>query len=47
MVILPLLLESHQKNALNDFDKFKFHDGLLYHDGLLHVLESFVWLQVL
>jgi len=37
---LVIVIKSHQKNLLNDFDKFKFRDGLLYHDELLYVLEG-------
>jgi hypothetical protein len=29
------------------FDKFKFQDELLYHDGLLYVLDDPTWFQVL
>jgi hypothetical protein len=30
-----VIIKSHWKNLLNDLDKFEFHDGLLYHDGLM------------
>jgi hypothetical protein len=40
-------VKSHQKNLPSDFDKFKFCDRLLYHDGLLYVLEGLTRLQVL
>jgi len=33
-------VKSHQKNPPSDFDKFKFCDRLLYHDGLLYVLKG-------
>jgi len=32
-------VKNHRKNPLSDFDKFGFHDGLMYHDILLYVLE--------
>jgi len=32
---LVVVIKSHQKNLPSDFNKFKFHDGLLYHDRLL------------
>jgi hypothetical protein len=31
----------------NDHDRFKFQNGLLYHDGILHVFNDHVWLQTL
>ncbi len=41
-----IAIKSNWKNPPNDFDKFEFHDGLLYHDRLLYVSEGFVRLQV-
>ncbi len=38
---------SHWKNPFNDFDKFKFHNGLLYYDILLYILEDPAQFQVL
>jgi hypothetical protein len=29
---LTNIVKSHRKNYPSDFDKFEFHDGLLYHD---------------
>ncbi len=34
---LVVIFKSHWKNHPSDFDKFKFCDGLLYHDELLYV----------
>jgi hypothetical protein len=31
----------------NDHDRFKLQNGLLYHDGILYVLNDHVWLQTL
>ncbi len=42
-----IVVKSHRKNLPNEFNKFEFHDGLLYHDELLYILESPVRLQVL
>jgi hypothetical protein len=42
-----MLSNSHRKNPLSDFNKFKFCDGLMYHDRLLYILEGLVRLQVL
>ncbi len=44
---LIVAIINHWKNPSNDFNKFESHDGLLYHDRLLYVLEGFVRLQVL
>jgi hypothetical protein len=41
-----VVVKNHWKNPLNDFDKFKFRHGLLYHDGLLCVSEGPTQLQV-
>ncbi len=44
---LVAIVKSHQKNPFSNFDKFKFHDGLLYHDVLLYIPEGLTQLQVL
>jgi hypothetical protein len=41
---LAIAIRSHWKNPPNDFDKFKFRDGLLCHDGLLYVLKDLMQL---
>jgi hypothetical protein len=33
-------VRSHGKNPPSDFDKFKFCDGLLYHDELLYMYRK-------
>jgi hypothetical protein len=32
---------------LNDRDRFELQNGLLYYDGILYVLNDYVWLQIL
>ncbi len=48
-IIIQGQLRGHQQvqDFFNDHVKFKFQDGLLYHDGLLYVLDGHVQLQVL
>ncbi len=40
------VVKNHWKNHFSDFDKFKFCDGLLYHDELLYIPEGLVQLQI-
>jgi hypothetical protein len=42
-------LKNHPQvqNFSNDHAKFEFQDGLLYHDGLLYIVDGHVQLQVL
>jgi hypothetical protein len=44
----PSELRSHHqaKDFSSDHVKFKFQDVLLYHDGLLYVLNSPAWLRI-
>ncbi len=42
-----VVVKSHRKNLLSDFNKFEFRDGLLYHDELLYVPKELTWFQVL
>jgi len=44
---LIFIVRNYQKNVTNDFNKFEFCDGLLYHDKLLYVSEGLVQIQVL
>jgi hypothetical protein len=30
----------------NNYGSFQFQNGLLYHDGLLHVFDGPTWLQI-
>ncbi len=38
-----IAMRSCRKNPPNDFDKFEFCDGFLYHDGLLYVPKGLAW----
>jgi hypothetical protein len=42
-------LKNHQQvqDFFSDHAKFKFQDGLLYHDGLLYVLDGLTRFQIL
>jgi hypothetical protein len=40
-------VRNHWKNLHSGFDKFEFHDGLLYHDELLYILKGLLRFQVL
>jgi hypothetical protein len=37
---IVIAITNHWKNPFNNFDKFGFCNGLLYHDGLLYITEG-------
>jgi hypothetical protein len=49
VIVIQYQLRSHHQvhDFFSDHVKFKFQDGLLYGDGLLHILDGPTRLQVL
>jgi hypothetical protein len=41
-----IMILNRSKEVSRDFDKFEFRNELLYHDGLLYVLDGPTWFQV-